>query len=284
MTIEKVGVLGCGLMGAGIAEVCAKAGFTTVVREVDEGLLEKGMQRIERSLSKAVDKGKLEAVQRDETMSRISGTTELESLADRDLVVEAIVESLQAKVETFAALDRIVRDGAIFASNTSSLTITQIAMATQRTDRFVGLHFFNPVPVMKLVEVVRTLMTSDETMQQCLDFVASLGKEGVSCRDNSGFIVNRLLVPYLLDAIRAVEEGVGSIEDIDKAMQLGCGYPMGPLTLLDFVGLDTTYYIANIMFEEYREKRFAPPPLLKQMVQAGRSGRKSGRGFYDYGK
>ena len=284
MTIEKVGVLGCGLMGAGIAEVCAKAGFSTVVREVDEGLLEKGMQRIERSLSKAVDKGKLEAVQRDETMSRISGTTELESLADRDLVVEAIVESLQAKVETFAALDRIVQDGAIFASNTSSLTITQIAMATQRTDRFVGLHFFNPVPVMKLVEVVRTLMTSDETMQQCLDFVASLGKEGVSCRDNSGFIVNRLLVPYLLDAIRAVEEGVGSIEDIDKAMQLGCGYPMGPLTLLDFVGLDTTYYIANIMFEEYREKRFAPPPLLKQMVQAGRSGRKSGRGFYDYGK
>ena len=284
MTIEKVGVLGCGLMGAGIAEVCAKAGFSTVVREVDEGLLEKGMQRIERSLSKAVDKGKLEAVQRDETMSRISGTTELESLADRDLVVEAIVESLQAKVETFAALDRIVRDGAIFASNTSSLTITQIAMATQRTDRFVGLHFFNPVPVMKLVEVVRTLMTSDETMQQCLDFVASLGKEGVSCRDNSGFIVNRLLVPYLLDAIRAVEEGVGSIEDIDKAMQLGCGYPMGPLTLLDFVGLDTTYYIANIMFEEYREKRFAPPPLLKQMVQAGRSGRKSGRGVYDYGK
>ena len=284
MTIEKVGVLGCGLMGAGIAEVCAKAGFTTVVREVDEGLLEKGMQRIERSLSKAVDKGKLEAVQRDETMSRISGTTELESLADRDLVVEAIVESLQAKVETFAALDRIVQDGAIFASNTSSLTITQIAMATQRTDRFVGLHFFNPVPVMKLVEVVRTLMTSDETMQQCLDFVASLGKEGVSCRDNSGFIVNRLLVPYLLDAIRAVEEGVGSIEDIDKAMQLGCGYPMGPLTLLDFVGLDTTYYIANIMFEEYREKRFAPPPLLKQMVQAGRSGRKSGRGFYDYGE
>jgi 3-hydroxybutyryl-CoA dehydrogenase len=284
MTIEKVGVLGCGLMGAGIAEVCAKAGFPTVVREVDEGLLEKGMQRIERSLSKAVDKGKLEAAQRDETMSRISGTTELESLADRDLVVEAIVESLQAKVETFAALDRIVQDEAVFASNTSSLTITQIAMATQRTDRFVGLHFFNPVPVMKLVEVVRTLMTSDETMQQSLDFVASLGKEGVSCRDNSGFIVNRLLVPYLLDAIRALEEGVGSIEDIDKAMQLGCGYPMGPLTLLDFVGLDTTYYIANIMFEEYREKRFAPPPLLKQMVQAGRCGRKSGRGFYDYGE
>lgn len=284
MTIERIGVLGCGLMGAGIAEVCAKAGCATVVREVDEDLLEKGLQRIERSLSKAVDKGKLEAAQRDEALTRISGTTELESLADCDLVIEAIVESLQAKVETFAALDQIVQDKAIFASNTSSLTITQIAMATQRTDRFVGLHFFNPVPVMKLVEVVRTLMTSDETMQQCLDFVASLGKVGVSCRDNSGFIVNRLLVPYLLDAIRALEEGVGSIEDIDKAMQLGCGYPMGPLTLLDFVGLDTTYYIANIMFEEYREKRFAPPPLLKQMVQAGRCGRKSGRGFYDYGK
>jgi 3-hydroxybutyryl-CoA dehydrogenase len=284
MTIERIGVLGCGLMGAGIAEVCAKAGCATVVREVDEDLLEKGLQRIERSLSKAVDKGKLEAAQRDEALTRISGTTELESLADCDLVIEAIVESLQAKVETFAALDQIVQDKAIFASNTSSLTITQIAMATQRTDRFVGLHFFNPVPVMKLVEVVRTLMTSDETMQQCLDFVASLGKVGVSCRDNSGFLVNRLLVPYLLDAIRALEEGVGSIEDIDKAMQLGCGYPMGPLTLLDFVGLDTTYYIANIMFEEYREKRFAPPPLLKQMVQAGRCGRKSGRGFYDYGK
>lgn len=284
MTIERIGVLGCGLMGAGIAEVCAKAGCATVVREVDEDLLEKGLQRIERSLSKAVDKGKLEAAQRDEALTRISGTTELESLADCDLVIEAIVESLQAKVETFAALDQIVQDKAIFASNTSSLTITQIAMATQRTDRFVGLHFFNPVPVMKLVEVVRTLMTSDETMQQCLDFVASLGKVGVSCRDNSGFIVNRLLVPYLLDGIRALEEGVGSIEDIDKAMQLGCGYPMGPLTLLDFVGLDTTYYIANIMFEEYREKRFAPPPLLKQMVQAGRCGRKSGRGFYDYGK
>ena len=284
MTIKKVGVLGCGLMGAGITEVCAKAGFSTVVREVDKEFLEQGMNRIERSLSKAVDKGRLDAGERDEALARISGTTELEPLADCDLVIEAIIESLQVKVETFAALDKTVQENAIFASNTSSLTITQIAMATQRTDRFVGLHFFNPVPVMKLVEVVRTLMTRDETMQRALEFVSTLGKEGVSCRDNSGFIVNRLLVPYLLDAIRAVEEGVGSIEDIDKAMQLGCGYPMGPLTLLDFVGLDTTYYIANIMFEEYREKRFAPPPLLKQMVQAGRSGRKSGRGFYDYGQ
>ena len=282
MTIKKVGVLGCGLMGAGIAEVCAKAGHTTVIREVDESFLERGMQRIERSLGKAVDKGKLDAEQRDAALSRISGTTELEPLADCDLVIEAIIERLEEKVETFAALDKTVQGEALFASNTSSLTITQLAMATNRTDRFVGLHFFNPVPVMKLVEVVRTLMTSDEAMQRALDFVTGLGKEGVSCRDNSGFIVNRLLVPYLLDSIRALEEGVGSIEDIDKAMQLGCGYPMGPLTLLDFVGLDTTYYIANIMFEEYREKRFAPPPLLKQMVQAGRCGRKSGRGFYDY--
>jgi len=284
MTIKKVGVLGCGLMGSGIAEVCAKGGYSTVIREVDEGYLERGMERIQRSLGKAVDKGKLEAEQRDKALSRISGTMDLEALADCDLIIEAIVENLEEKVRIFAKLDETVQAEALFASNTSSLTITQIAMATRRTDRFVGLHFFNPVPVMKLVEVVRTLMTSDETMQQALDFVSTLGKEGVSCRDNSGFIVNRLLVPYLLDAIRALEGGVGSTEDIDKAMQLGCGYPMGPLTLLDFVGLDTTYYIANIMFEEYRERRFAPPPLLKQMVQAGRCGRKSGRGFYEYGQ
>ena len=284
MTIKKVGVLGCGLMGSGIAEVCAKGGYSTVIREVDEGYLERGMERIQRSLGKAVDKGKLEAEQRDKALSRISGTMDLEALADCDLIIEAIVENLEEKIRIFATLDETVKAEALFASNTSSLTITQIAMATRRTDRFVGLHFFNPVPVMKLVEVVRTLMTSDETMQQALEFVSTLGKEGVSCRDNSGFIVNRLLVPYLLDAIRALEGGVGSTEDIDKAMQLGCGYPMGPLTLLDFVGLDTTYYIANIMFEEYRERRFAPPPLLKQMVQAGRCGRKSGRGFYEYGQ
>lgn len=284
MKIKKVGVLGCGLMGSGIAEVCAKGGYSTVIREVDEGYLERGMERIQRSLGKAVDKGKLEAEQRDKALSRISGTTDLEELADCDLIIEAIVENLEEKIRIFATLDETVQAEALFASNTSSLTITQIAMATRRTDRFVGLHFFNPVPVMKLVEVVRTLMTSDETMQQALDFVSTLGKEGVSCRDNSGFIVNRLLVPYLLDAITALEGGVGSAEDIDRAMQLGCGYPMGPLTLLDFVGLDTTYYIANIMFEEYRERRFAPPPLLKQMVQAGRCGRKSGRGFYEYGQ
>ena len=284
MTIGKVGVLGCGLMGAGIAEVCARAGLETVVREVDESFLAKGMARIEGSLNKAVEKGKIEAEQRQATLDRLTGTTDLGCLLDCDLIIEAIVENLEAKCRIFADLDATVQDSAIFASNTSSLTITEIAMASNRGDRFLGLHFFNPVPVMRLVEVVRTLMTSEESMGTARDFVRAIGKEPVTCQDNSGFIVNRLLVPYLLDAIRALEEGVGSVEDIDKAMQLGCGYPMGPLTLLDFVGLDTTYYIANIMFEEYREKRFAPPPLLKKMVLAGRFGRKTGHGFYDYRK
>lgn len=282
MAIEKVGVLGCGLMGAGIAEVCARAGLETVVREVEESFLDKGLARIHKSLDKAVEKGKLEADQRESTLKRLTGTIDLEELSDSDLIIEAIVENVEAKTETFGTLDTMVKETTIFASNTSSLTITEIARATSRPDRFVGLHFFNPVPIMKLVEVVRTLMTSEEVMETAREFVRTLGKEPVSCKDNSGFIVNRLLVPYLLDAIRAVEEGVGSVEDIDKAMQLGCGYPMGPLTLLDFVGLDTTFYIANIMFEEYREKRFAPPPLLKKMVLAGRLGRKAGRGFYDY--
>lgn len=282
MTIEKVGVLGCGLMGSGIAEVCAKSGLSTVVREVDEDFLAKGMTRIERSLGKAVDKGKLDESARDSTLANLTGTTDLGDLSDCDLVVEAVIENLEEKCRIFSALDSSVKDTAIFASNTSSLTITEIAMSTTRTDRFVGLHFFNPVPVMKLVEVVRTLMTSDETVDTVRGFVEAVGKEPITCRDNSGFIVNRLLVPFLLDAIRALEEGVGSVEDIDKGMQLGCGHPMGPLTLLDFVGLDTTYYIANIMFEEYREHRFAPPPLLKKMVLAGRLGRKSGHGFYDY--
>ena len=284
MTIKKVGVLGCGLMGSGIAEVCARSGYETVVREVSQDLVDKGLGRIQGSLGKAVEKGKLDAAARDETAGRLRGAVDLGDLADCDLVVEAIVENLEEKRKTFTRLDEVVKEGAIFASNTSSLTITQMSMFTHRPDRFVGLHFFNPVPVMKLVEVVRTLITSEETFDQAFAFVRSLGKEPIACRDNSGFIVNRLLVPYLLDAIRALEEGVGSAEDIDKGMQLGCGYPMGPFTLLDFVGLDTTYYIANIMFEEYREKRFAPPPLLKQMVSAGRLGRKSGRGFYEYGK
>ncbi len=282
MTIEKVGVIGCGLMGAGIAEVCARAGLETVVREVEEGYLSKGLERIQGSLGRAVAKGKTSEEDAEATLGRITGTTQLEELADCDLVVEAIVESLEEKCKTFAALDKLAKPECIFASNTSSLTITQIAMATERTERFLGLHFFNPVPVMKLLEIVRTLMTDEEVIADAREFAERVGKAPVLCRDNSGFIVNRLLVPYLLDAIRALEEGVGSEEDIDRAMQLGCGHPMGPLTLLDFVGLDTTYYIANIMFEEYREKRFAPPPLLKQMVLAGRFGRKSGRGFYDY--
>lgn len=284
MSIEKVGVVGCGLMGAGIAEVSARAGLDTVVREVNEDFLNKGLARIDKSLGKAVAKGRTTEEEHAQTMGRISGTTELGDLADCDLIVEAIVENLEEKCRTFAELDRTAKASAIFASNTSSLTITQIAMSTERTERFAGLHFFNPVPVMKLVEIVRTLMTDEAVAEDLREFVVKVGKEPVLCRDNSGFIVNRLLVPYLLDAIRALEEGVGTVEDIDRAMQLGCGHPMGPLTLLDFVGLDTTYYIAGIMFDEYREKRFAPPPLLKQMVLAGRFGRKSGRGFYDYSK
>ncbi len=284
MKIRRVGVLGCGLMGAGIAEVCAKAGFTTVVREVSDELLEKGMGRIERSMNKAVEKGKLDPAAREEALGNLSGTVDLPGLADCDLVIEAIVENADLKVETFQALSAVVKKEAWFASNTSSLTITQLAAGSGRPDRFAGLHFFNPVPVMKLVEVVRTLMTDDSVIEGLHGFVRDLGKEPVAASDNSGFIVNRLLVPYLLDAVRALEEGVGSVEDIDKAMQLGCGYPMGPLTLLDFVGLDTTYYIANIMFDEYRERRFAPPPLLKRMVLAGHFGRKSGKGFYDYAR
>src|SRR5882724_4490713 len=283
MSIRKVGVLGCGLMGSGIAEVAARAGLETVVREVDRGLLDKGLVRIQGSLGKAVEKGKL-AEERDAVLGRLHGTTSFDDMVDCDLVVEAIIENVEEKRHTFAALDAAVKEDAIFASNTSSLTITQLSMATKRPDRFVGLHFFNPVPVMKLVEVVRTILTSNQTFDAAFAFARQVGKEPIACRDNSGFVVNRLLVPYLLDAIRALEEGVGSVEDIDKGMQLGCGYPMGPFTLLDFVGLDTTYYIANIMFEEYREKRFAPPPLLKQMVLAGRLGRKSGHGFYEHGK
>jgi 3-hydroxybutyryl-CoA dehydrogenase len=282
--IKKVGVLGSGLMGSGIAEIAARSGYETVVREVTSELVDRGLDKIRGSLGKAVEKGKLEAAARDEAVARLSGTVDLAPFADCDVVVEAIVENLDEKKKTFGALDEVVKADAIFASNTSSLTITQIAMFTRRPEKFVGLHFFNPVPVMKLVEVVRTILTSDETFERAFELARSLGKEPIACRDNSGFVVNRLLVPYLLDAIRALEEGVGSVEDIDKGMQLGCGYPMGPFTLLDFVGLDTTYYIANIMFEEYREKRFAPPPLLKQMVLAGRLGKKSGRGFYEYGK
>lgn len=282
MAIRRVGVLGAGLMGSGIAEVCAKAGYDTIIREVDDALVKKGVARIESSMSKAVEKGKLPVADRDAAWKRISSTTRLEDMAACDLILEAIVENLEVKKETYRALDRICASGTIFCSNTSSLTITELAAATQRPDRFAGLHFFNPVPVMKLVEVVRTIATSEDTFSAVFDFARSLGKEPIRTQDNPGFIVNRLLVPYLLDAVRALEEGVGTREDIDKGMELGCGHPMGPLKLLDFVGLDTTYAIAEIMFGEYREKRFAPPPLLKRMVLAGRYGKKSGRGFYEY--
>jgi 3-hydroxybutyryl-CoA dehydrogenase len=281
MKIETVGVLGAGLMGAGIAEVSAKAGYRTLIREISEDLVRKGLSRIEGSMEKAVEKGKLEGAARDAARGKLSTTTKLEDFSVCDIVIEAIVENLDAKKEAFGILDAVCPPTTIFCSNTSSLTITEISAATKRPDRFAGLHFFNPVPVMKLVEVVRTIATSEETEAAVFAFAKSLGKEPIRANDNSGFVVNRLLVPYLLDAVRALEEGVGTRDDIDKGMMLGCAHPMGPLRLLDFVGLDTTYAIAEIMFNEYREKRFAPPPLLKRMVLAGRLGKKSGRGFYD---
>jgi 3-hydroxybutyryl-CoA dehydrogenase len=282
MAIRSVGVLGCGLMGSGIAQVCAAAGYKTVVREVDDILLNKGLGRVKKFLEDGVAKGKVTADARDTTLANLSGTTTFEALKGCDLIIEAIVENLEQKQDTYGALEPVVSDRTIFVSNTSSLCITELAAATRRPDRFGGLHFFNPVPLMKLVEVIRALTTSDETYRTLFDFAQSLGKEPITAPDRPGFIVNRLLVPYLLDAIRAYEHGLGTVEDIDKGMKLGCGYPMGPFTLLDFVGLDTTYYIANIMFEEFREPAYAPPPLLKRMVLAGYLGRKSGRGFYTY--
>ena len=282
MAIRKVGVVGCGLMGSGIAQVCAQTGFPTVVREVSAEIVEKGLKNIEKNLARLVEKGTISEAQKGEIRGRLKGTTAVEDLKDCDLIVEAIIEQLPAKRELFSALDGLCPAATIFASNTSSLTITEIATATKRPQRFVGLHFFSPVPVMKLVEVVRTIATDPAVYEEMVAFGTKLGKTPVRAHDSTGFIVNRLLVPYLLDAIRALEEGVGSIEDIDQSMKLGCGHPMGPLTLLDFVGLDTTYYIANIMFDEFRERRFAAPPLLKRMVLAGWNGRKTGRGFYDY--
>ncbi len=280
--IERVGVLGCGLMGSGIAQVAASAGYETIVRDVSKEFLDRGRAGIEKSLAKFVEKGKLDAGARDATLKRLTFTTTVADLKSVDVVIEAITEDLALKNALFKELDGLCGPATIFASNTSSLTIAEMAAATKRADRFVGLHFFNPVPLMQLVEVVRTVTTSDEAFKRAFAFAKSLGKEAVAAKDNSGFIVNLLLVPYLLDAIRAVERGVGSVADVDKAMQLGCAYPMGPLTLLDFVGLDTTYHIAEIMFKEYREQRYAPPPLLKRMVLAGMYGKKSGKGFYDY--
>lgn len=282
MNIERVGVVGCGLMGSGIAEVAAKGGFQVVVREVNEELLEGGRKRIRKSMDKAVEKEKLSAEERDAAWSRLSFTTEVAGLASCDIVIEAIVEDPAAKNELFGALDGLCGEHTIFASNTSSLTITDMAAATGRPDRFVGLHFFNPVPVMKLVEVVRTIATSQETFDRAFAFAKALGKVPIAAKDNSGFVVNLLLVPYMLDAIRQLERGVASIEDIDTGMTLGCGYPMGPLTLCDFVGIDTLYRISEIMFDEYREERYAPPPLLKRIVAMGRFGRKTGKGFYDW--
>lgn len=286
MEIKKVGVLGCGLMGAGIAQTAATAGFETVVREVSEELIAKGFAGIDKSLARFAEKGSITAEQQTAIRGRLSGVTSLEELADCDIIIEAIIENLDTKRETYLRLDELCKPETIFASNTSSLSITEMMNVTSaaRQQRFIGLHFFNPVPLMKLVEVVRTILTDDQVYEQAVAFGQKLGKTPVRAGDKTGFIVNRLLVPYLLDAIRALEEGVASTVDIDNAMKLGCGYPMGPLTLGDFVGLDTTYYIAEIMFDEFREKRFAPPPLLKRMVMAGLYGRKTGRGFYDYTK
>lgn len=280
--IITVGVLGGGLMGSGIAHACAAAGYETIVREVSDALNAKARASIEKAFDKAIERGKATADDKASALAKLHVTTDVNALAGADMVIEAVVEDVAVKRELFSALDRLCPEHTIFASNTSSLTITEIAAATQRPDRFVGLHFFNPVPVMKLVEVVRALRTSDATMQRAMSFAKSLGKEPVQAKDNSGFIVNLLLVPYMNDAIRALEAGVGSVEDIDKGMMLGAGHPMGPLTLLDFVGLDTAYKISEIMFAEYRETRYAPPPLLKRMVLAGMHGKKSGSGFYNY--
>ena len=282
MTIQKVGVVGCGLMGSGIAQVSAQAGFPTVVREVSPNALEKGMAQIQKFLKGGVEKGKLPQAAMDQTLANLKGTTDLAEFADCDLVIEAIVEHLPAKKELFGALDSIVKPAAVFASNTSSLSITEMSTYVKRPEKVLGLHFFNPVPLMKLVEVVKTVRTSPEAVQAVNAWCAAIGKTVVNCGDSTGFVVNRLLVPYMLDAVRVYEQGLASRDDIDNAMKLGCGYPMGPLFLTDYVGLDTTFYISEIMFDEFKEPRFAAPPLLKRMVLAGLHGRKSGRGFYDW--
>jgi 3-hydroxybutyryl-CoA dehydrogenase len=282
MEIRKVGVLGCGLMGSGIAQVAAQAGHATTVLEVSKELLDGGLKRIEQFLANGVARGKVRPEDKQATLSRLAGTTDYAALGDCDIVIEAVVENLAAKREAFERLERTLKAEAIIASNTSSLSITEMSVATKRPRRFIGLHFFNPVPLMKLVEVTRTILTESMVEETVLGFAKGLGKVPIRSLDRTGFIVNRLLVPYILDAIRALEEGVGNIVDIDQGMKLGCGHPMGPFTLLDLVGIDTTYYIANIMFDEFREKRFAPPPLMKRMVLAGFHGRKSGKGFYDY--
>lgn len=283
MPIDRVGVLGCGLMGSGIAQVSAQAGYPTVVVEVSREVLDAGLARIDKFLSTGISRGKVKPEDREGTLSRLTGSTDLAEVSDCDIIIEAIVENFELKKEIYARLEPIVKPEAIFASNTSSLSITRMAATTGRPQRFVGLHFFNPVALMKLVEVARTVLTEPGVEETVTEFARSLGKTPIRTTDRTGFIVNRLLVPYLLDAVRALEEGAGTIADIDLSMKMGCGYPMGPLTLLDLVGIDTTLSIADIMFDEFRERRFAPPPLMKRMVLAGFLGRKSGRGFYDYG-
>ena len=280
--VRRVAVLGCGLMGSGIAEISAKAGLEVWVREISDEFAQKGKAAITKSLDKAVEKGKLEQGARDAALGQLKFTTKLEDLKDCDLIIEAVTEDLEMKNEMFRTLDPICPPHTIFASNTSSLTVADMAAATKRPDRVLGLHFFNPVPVMKLVEVVKTIATSDDAYQTAFAFATKIGKEPVEAKDTSGFIVNRLLVPYMLDAIRCLAQGLASIEDIDKSMQLGTGYPMGPFVLSDFVGIDTLYRISEIMFDEFREQRFAPPPLLKRMVTMGYFGRKTKKGFYDY--
>jgi 3-hydroxybutyryl-CoA dehydrogenase len=282
MEIRTVGVVGCGLMGSGIAEVCARSGYQTIVREVDDAVLARGLDRIGQSMETAVARGRLTAADRDSALERLQGVTSLEALADCDLVIEAVTEQPQAKIDVFKILDAACPPATILASNTSPIPIIDLASATKRPDRVLGLHFMNPVPVMRLIEMVRAITTSDETVQDARAFGESLGKRVIVSKDRAGFIVNMLLVPYLLEAIRMYESGFAAKEDIDLGMMLGTNHPMGPLTLLDYVGLDTTYYIANILYEELHEPKYAPPPLLKQMVTAGFLGRKSGRGFYDY--
>jgi 3-hydroxybutyryl-CoA dehydrogenase len=284
MTIKKIGVLGAGLMGSGIAQAAAVSRYDVTVVEVSDELIAKGLGGIEKSLAKFAEKGAIAAEQKEAAMGRLRGTTEIDALADADIIIEAIIENLEIKRQTYAKLDQLCKPETIFASNTSSLSITEMMTATrvERQRRFVGMHFFNPVPLMKLVEVIRTILTDESVYAEAVSLAESMGKTVVRASDKTGFIVNRLLVPFMLDGIRVLEEGLASIADIDNAMRLGCNHPMGPLALTDFVGLDTTYYIANIMFDDFKEKRFAPPPLLKRMVQAGLYGRKSGRGFYDY--
>ena len=282
MTIRKVGVVGCGLMGAGIAQTCAQSGYEVIVREVNQQLLDKGVARIQSAWDMMASKGKLTQGQVDENRSRLHGTLSLEDFADCDLAIEAVIENMEEKVRLFPTLDRILKPEVFILSNTSSLNVTQMGAITKRPDKVCGLHFFNPAPVMKLVEVVRTISTSEETIETVKQFAISLGKTPVLAKDTAGFIVNFLLIPYLLAAIRMLENGMATRDDIDTAMKLGCGYPMGPFTLLDYVGLDTTLWAAEAIYEEYKDPLYAPPPLLRRMVISGMYGKKSGRGFYDY--